>query len=240
MKSSPPSALCQQTLKFVFLKILLPLIIYCPLFQSYHVSNCTYDNHAWLGLPGCYTAFCTPLWCFTLLNRLSFQLLQFITHNKSLHICKYSCILLRPSMPTTSSSLLLQRKNEVLKPLNKRYSTVQPAGKLRGSRTEQDEGRKPYSPFLSSHLKHFRTLNNQREPWVAFPDTLPDRRQNLDLLPVITRLVIPRNSHAGVEFVVPSINVGLDPDLACVLCFKEAVSRGQELLWDTGIKLGLW
>lgn len=117
-------------------------------------------------------------------NRLSFQLLQFITHNKSLHICKYSCILLRTSMPTTSSSLLLQRKNKVLKPLNKRYSTVQPAGKLRGSRTEQDEGRKPYSPFLSSHLKHFRTLNNQREPWVAFPDTLPDRRQNLDLLPV--------------------------------------------------------
>lgn len=119
-------------------------------------------------------------------NRLSFHLLQFITHNKSLHISKYSCILMTPSMPTTSSSFLLQRKNKVLKPLNKRYATIQPAGKLTGSKMEQDEQREPYSPFPSSHLKHFTNLNNHRQPWVAFPHNLPDRRQELGLLPMVT------------------------------------------------------
>lgn len=51
--------------------------------------------------------------------------------------------------------------------------------------------------------------------------------------------MFPRNSHTGVEFLLLSINVGLDPDVTFALCFKVAASQDQELLWDTGIKLGL-
>lgn len=91
-------------------------------------------------------------------------------------------------------------------------------------------------------------ISSTSEPWtiresLEWPSPIPYQTEDKTLIFYLClhpSLVIPRNSHAGVEFVVPSINVGLDPDLACVLCFKEAVSRGQELLWDTGIKLGLW